>query len=110
MTANSDEEVPVTRYIVVRKSSVFDLENAVSVLIDEDYMPLGGMCIYRTAAQCLIFAQAMLWRQDDTMRRIVDALICNRTRDDYERLQKLGLLHVIDDLRRVLRDSGDDGD
>lgn len=65
MAVDSDEDVPITKYIVARKASVYDLEVAVSVLADEGYIPVGGLCVYRTAAQCLIFAQAMAWRPDD---------------------------------------------
>jgi len=46
----------------------------------------------------------------DDLRLIYDALVCDRTRADYERLQLLGLMPVIEDLRSVLRNSEiDDG-
>jgi len=65
MIGNSDEDVPVTKYIVARKTSVYDLEAFVSALVDEGYIPIGGLCsyikTYRIGAQCQIFAQAMMW-------------------------------------------------
>ena len=41
----------------------------------------------------------------DDLQKIFDALVCNRTRADYERLEQMGLLHIVEDLRRVLRES-----
>jgi len=44
----------------------------------------------------------------DSAQEILDALVCDKTRADYERLQLMDLLHVIEDLRRILREADDD--
>ena len=34
----------------------------------------------------------------DSAQKILDALVSDKTRADYERLQLMGLLHIIEDL------------
>ena len=45
----------------------------------------------------------------DFARKIHDALVCNRTRADYERLAELGLLQVVEELRLAVREDSEDG-